>query len=207
MSMQLTIQNISKRFNREWIFKNLSYTFKSGNTYAITGPNGAGKSTLLQVLWGQMPPTSGSLSYTHLAGDIAIEDVYQHIAIATPYMELIDEFTLIEQLNFHFKLKKIRSGFTLDKIIDIIYLDQARGKQIANFSSGMKQRLKLALAFFTESKIIFLDEPGTNLDKKAFDWYLTWLNSLIGTNMIFIASNQQAEYPDNAIKIDISNYK
>jgi ABC-type multidrug transport system ATPase subunit len=202
----ITTENLSKRFNREWIFRNLNFTFTSGNTYAITGPNGSGKSTLLQVLWGQMPPSSGTLKY---AADesIALEDSFKHISIATPYMDLIEELTLTEQLDFHFKLRKPVNNLRIDEIISLMYLESARDKHIANFSSGMKQRVKLAQAFLTAADAIFLDEPGTNLDQQAFDWYLTQLNKVSGEKLIFIASNQPAEYPQNAVKIDILNYK
>jgi ABC-type multidrug transport system ATPase subunit len=199
-------ENLSKRFNREWIFKNLNYTFSSGNTYAITGPNGSGKSTLLQVLWGQMPQSSGTIRYQN-ASEIPMEDFHRHITIATPYMDLIEEFTLLEQLQFHFSLRMAAGNMSLDEMIRLMYLEPARNKQIVNFSSGMKQRVKLGLAFFTDADVMFLDEPGTNLDKQAFEWYLKQLTAVIGKKMIFIASNQPAEYPDNAVKIDILKFK
>ena len=205
--MDITVNDLSKRFNREWIFRNFSHTFSSGTTYAITGPNGSGKSTLLQVLWGQMPQTGGLISYTDEKRTIPIDEIYQNISIATPYLDLIDEFTLLEQVQFHFKMKKSRNGLGVDEIIELMYLGPARDKYISNFSSGMKQRLKLGLAFFTESDIIFLDEPGTNLDKQAFDWYLNQLHGLDRECLLFIASNQPAEYPEHAVKIDILGYK
>jgi ABC-type multidrug transport system ATPase subunit len=200
-------ENLSKRFNREWIFKNLNYTFTSGNTYAITGPNGSGKSTLLQVLWGQMPQSSGNIFYSNLQNNIAVEDVFKHISIATPYMDLIEEFTLLEQLQFHFKLRKAHNNLSSEELLKVMYLESARDKYISNFSSGMRQRVKLALAFFTEADVIFLDEPGTNLDRQAFDWYLKYLDEVRENKLIFIASNQPSEYTSDAVKIDILTYK
>jgi ABC-type multidrug transport system ATPase subunit len=203
----IEVSDLSKRFNREWIFKGFQYTFASGNTYAITGPNGSGKSTLLQIIWGQVPPTSGKLAYRFLNNEVEMENLHHHVAIATPYMDLIDEFTLEEQLKFHFSLRKIRSGLTINEAIERMYLMPAQNKFIGNFSSGMKQRLKLALAFFTEADVIFLDEPGTNLDKQAFGWYLHELNRLPREIISIIASNQPTEYPENASKIDILSFK
>ena len=113
----------------------------------------------------------------------------------------------IEQLQFHFKLKTPRDGMTIDQMIERLYLSAARDKYISNFSSGMRQRVKLGLAFFTQAEMIFLDEPGTNLDNQAFEWYLAQLRALPADSMVFIASNQPAEYPVNAHKIDISSYK
>lgn len=200
-------EGLSKRFNREWIFKNLKYTFQSGNTYAITGPNGSGKSTLLQILWGQLPQTSGAITYTLKNTRIPVEEVYRHIAIATPYMDLIEEFTLLEQIEFHFRLRSVRSGLSINDLIDKLYLSQAREKHISNFSSGMKQRIKLGLAFYTESSVLFLDEPSTNLDAQAFGWYRQNLSEIPKDQLIIIASNQSAEYPENSIILNMSEFK
>lgn len=203
----ITVDSLSKRFNREWIFRNLSFTFESGNTYAITGPNGSGKSTLLQIVWGQMPQTAGTLRYYINQQPLEIDSVFHHVAIATPYMDLIDELTLAEQLRFHFKMKKSRDNLSIEALMKIMYLYDARDKYIANFSSGMRQRLKLALAFFTDAHAVFLDEPGTNLDNTAFEWYRERLNNLPKECLVMIASNQPAEYPQDAVKLDIMSYK
>jgi ABC-type multidrug transport system ATPase subunit len=206
---QLTIQvnNLSKRFNREWIFKNLTYTFQAGKTYAITGPNGSGKSTLLQILWGQLPQTSGSIQYTLPSQLIPVEDIFRHVVIATPYMELIEELTLEEHLRFHFNLRSMRAGYTLESLLDKLSLTHARDKRISEFSSGMKQRVKLGLAFFTHADAIFLDEPGTNLDEQAFAWYKEQLAELPKESLIFIASNQRNEYSDTAEVLNLAIFK
>ncbi|WP_333821073.1 ABC transporter ATP-binding protein [Ohtaekwangia sp.] len=201
------VSDLGKRFNREWIFRNLNYTFQAGQTYAITGANGSGKSTLLQVIWGQMPPSKGTVKYITEGVETTAESVFQRIAIATPYMDLIDEFTLQEQLDFHFKLRSPRYNLKTSEMIERMYLTAARDKYISNFSSGMRQRVKLALAFYTEADMVFLDEPGTNLDQRAFDWYLHELHQLPAHTTIFIASNQPAEYPASAHKIDIMQFK
>lgn len=205
--IRIELSDLGKRFNREWIFRDMTEVFHPGQVYAVTGPNGAGKSTLLSVLWGQTPPSQGSLRYQCEKRIIPDDEIYRHIAIAAPYMDLIEEFTLAEHLRFHFSMKPARTGLTIDAMISKMYLDDARDKVISNFSSGMKQRLKLALAFFTDADILFLDEPGTNLDRKAFDWYLGRLNEVPSGCTIFIASNQETEYPLNAQKVEITRFK
>lgn len=206
-TLAITVQDLSKRFNREWIFRRLNYEFSSGKKYAITGPNGSGKSTLLQVLWGQVPQSSGLLEYRKGTTQIPMEEIFRCVAIATPYMDLIDEFTLDEMLNFHFKLRKLRSGFTLQDLPGLMYLEEARDKQLINFSSGMKQRLKLAMAFYTDADVFFLDEPGTNLDIKAFAWYLSELAKLPEKAIVVIASNNPEEYPEDASILHILDFK
>lgn len=204
----ITTEGLGKRFNREWIFRNLDTTFIPGAIYAVTGPNGSGKSTLLQVLWGQMPPSKGVVTYARGGTVLPGEDVYRHVAVATPYMDLIEEFTLEEQLRFHFSLKKARYGLSPADMLERMYLADARHKVIGNFSSGMRQRVKLALAFYTQADLVFLDEPGTNLDDRAFTWYLDGLRQLLTTGCtVWVASNEPAEYPAEAHKVDIMRYK
>lgn len=205
--VRIVLSGAGKRFNREWIFREVSETFHPGQIYAITGPNGAGKSTFLSVLWGQTPPSQGSVRYEAEKRNIPDDEIYRHLAIAAPYLDLIEEFTLMEHLQFHFGMKPAREGLSPEGILEKMYLGHARDKHISNFSSGMRQRVKLALAFFTEADLLFLDEPGTNLDRQAFEWYLRQLDAVPPGCTIFIASNQEAEYPLNAQKIDITRFK
>jgi ABC-type multidrug transport system ATPase subunit len=207
LNLGIKVRGLGKRFNREWIFRNLDYTFQPSKIYAVTGPNGSGKSTLLQVLWGQLPQSTGELIYAHSSGEIPIDEIFKHLTIATPYLDLIEEFTLSEHLLFHFKLKRSRNGMKEDEILEKLKLSDARNKHIANFSSGMKQRVKLGLAFFTDADLIFLDEPTTNLDSDTTAWYHYQLKNLPSHCTIFIASNQPDEYPAHAQIINILDFK
>lgn len=204
--MKIEAKDLSKRFNREWIFKNLSFQFTE-TRYAIVGPNGSGKSTLLQILWGQMLPSRGEIIYSQHDKLIPADEIFNHIAIATPYLELIDEFTLTEMVEFHFHFKKARQNKTTRELLELFELSHAHDKVISNFSSGMRQRLKLGLAFNSQVDILFLDEPTTNLDKKAITWYQQQLAALPAKTMVLIASNQEHEYPATATKLDILKYK
>src|SRR5258708_7311157 len=122
-------------------------------------------------------------------------------------MELIEEFTLTEMVRFHFRFKHTRNTLTTQEIIDQMDLGHASNKLISNFSSGMRQRLKLGLTFSADSPMLFLDEPTTNLDKKSTSWYHDQVGQLPPELLIFIASNQEQDYPVAARKIDISTYK
>ncbi|CAN5355562.1 hypothetical protein BH09BAC3_BH09BAC3_09380 [soil metagenome] len=204
--MTITAENLGKRFNREWIFRDFSYSFESG-VYAITGPNGSGKSTLLQVLWGQLPASDGQLNFTSDKVSIPVEEIHQRLVIAAPYLDLIEEFTLEEMLKFHFSFKKIRDGKSIEEIIELLELARARKKTISHFSSGMRQRLKLGLAFFSDVEMVFLDEPTTNLDKQAVAWYWRNFEAVKDKAIVLIGSNLENEYPTNAVKIDLLKYK
>ena len=204
--MRLEAVNLGKRFNTEWIFRKLEFSFEPGKIYAVVGPNGSGKSTLLKVLWGQLPPTTGEVRLYINGSLVPASDCYQHTAIATPYMDLIEEFTLREMISFHFKFKKVRENLPIDEIIARLEFEAAIDKNIGSFSSGMKQRLKLGLAFFSDTPLLFLDEPSTNLDEAANRWYHSLLGQA-GARTIIIASNQNDEYPANAIKLNITSFR
>lgn len=205
--MKIVAENLGKRYNREWIFKKLNFVFEQNQSYAIVGPNGSGKSTLMQVLWAQAPASTGTVRYVLNEVPIPAEDVYQHVAIATPYMDLIEEFTLSEMIRFHFKFKRIANKLTVENLADVMELGHAQNKLISNFSSGMKQRLKLGLAFFTDTPVLFLDEPTTNLDKRAIEWYQVKLRESGASRLVLIASNTEYEYPENCQKVDLTSLK
>ncbi len=207
MNIQLCTENLGKRYHTEWIFRNLSYTFKSGSLYAITGPNGSGKSTLLKLISGQLPPSEGKVTYYVNNRPVPAEHVYSYLCMAAPYLELMDELTLLEQLQFHFSLKQLIKGYTLKQVIEDMYLTEATHKHLGNFSSGMKQRVKLGLCFFTDCPVVLLDEPSSNLDSKAMNWYREKLLQQKNDRLFIIAGNNPQEYPPATPVIDITEWK
>ena len=205
--MEIRLNNIGKKFNKEWIFRNVNLEFKKNKSYALTGPNGSGKSTLLQVIGGFIPPNSGHVEY--LVNNRKIDDqfFYQYIVIAAPYLELIEEYTLKEFLTFHFRFKKIKPGYSIQQIIESMRLKKASDKIIKNFSSGMKQRVKLGLAFFSDAPVILIDEPTTNLDEQGVHWFLDHMNKLKSNRLILMCSNQVSEYSLCEHKINLMDFK
>lgn len=192
--MELKLNGASKRFQFEWIFKNISLHIPAFSHWAITGSNGSGKSTLLKCLSGINPLTQGSISYFSEGKEINGNDIFKSLVISAPYMELPEEFTLREFLQFHFKFKSPSDNMTLDRMIEIMYLKGHQNKPISQFSSGMKQRLKLGLCFFSESKLVFLDEPTSNLDEQGIVWYLQLVKEFSKKKTLFICSNDPKEY-------------
>lgn len=184
------MQNAGKRFNRDWIFRSCSHEFLPLHSYAITGPNGSGKSTLLQVIAGATLHSEGLISYTN--NQQAVAEPYKLISIAAPYMELIEELTATEMLKFHAAFKPL--NLSIPEMLAAVQLDKAANKQIRYFSSGMKQRLKLAQAFFTDTPALLLDEPTTNLDKDGVQVYRTLMQTQLGKKLIIISSNVIEEY-------------
>jgi ABC-type multidrug transport system ATPase subunit len=205
--VNITLQNIGRRFNREWIFRGVEYTFRGGESYAILGSNGSGKSTLLQVLNGSLTPSAGTISYELDGKEVAVEDVFQHLSLAAPYMEMIEEFTLAEMIDLHFKFKSYKAGMDNKAVIDLLAMDTNKNKLIRYFSSGMKQRLKLALAFCSDTPILMLDEPTSNLDAQGVDWYLGLVEKFALNRLTIICSNQPHEYGFCGHQLSISDYK
>jgi len=205
--VHLSLAGLGKKFDREWIFRNLTLDALPGQPVAVTGPNGSGKSTLLQVICGQMPASEGTISY-QLAGRFTEPDaVFRHLTFAAPYLELIEEFTLDELVRFHGRFKTFRHGLSPNALLDLLELTPARGKPLRHFSSGMKQRVKLGLALYSEASLVLLDEPTANLDARGAAWYRHHVTRLPPDVTLLIASNQPAEYEFCERVVDILDYK
>ncbi|WP_341224767.1 ABC transporter ATP-binding protein [uncultured Arcticibacterium sp.] len=205
--MDIKLENIGKKFSNEWIFKNLSFTFKGGKKYAVTGFNGSGKSTLLQVTSGLVPANLGKIQYRKNGENIPEDTVYKHVYITAPYIELIEEYTLSEAIDFHVKFKPFKKRMNKEDFLALIYMEKEANKLIKQFSSGMKQRLKLGLAFCSESDAIFLDEPTTNLDEQGIQWYLAMVSKLEPTKLVIISSNDDREYGFCDEVLAVNDYK
>jgi ABC-type multidrug transport system ATPase subunit len=208
--MVVSLSDIGKRFNRDWIFRHVNHTFSSGNSYAITGPNGSGKSTLLQAIAGSLHLSEGALAYAKDGQDakpVEPEHCYQYISIAAPYLELIEEMTGREFLHFHRQFKSLLSSVTIEEILTEIGLENAMNKQIRYFSSGMKQRLKLAQAVFSDVPVLLLDEPCTNLDKPGYELYHSLINKYCLRKLIIVSSNDAMEMDFCNERLNILDYK
>jgi len=205
--MKISLTDAGKRFNRDWIFRHLTYEFSAGQSYAIVGPNGSGKSTLLQVLSGSMHLNEGNGQWTIDNGQLANENVYGYVSICAPYLEVVEEMTLPEFLNFHSGFKPFLSSITSDKIISILGLENAINKQIRNYSSGMKQRVKLAQAIFSDVPVVLLDEPCTNFDAAGIRLYHDLINEYCRNRMVVVSSNDEVEYGFCTSKLLMSDYK
>jgi ABC-type multidrug transport system ATPase subunit len=189
--MEITLREASKRYGYTWIFRNLDLSLTEGSRTAILGANGSGKSTLLQVLSGAQALSDGSITWQHNEKLVPVEKVYEHISIAAPYLELIEEFTLVELVNFHFSLKKPRFNLSTHAIIERSGLRDKCRYPIMYFSSGMKQRTKLLLALIADSPMVLLDEPLSNLDADAAVWYRQLVDDFGANRTMLVCSNHQ----------------
>ncbi len=206
--MNITLSNTGKRFNREWIFRKFNHCFLQGQSYALTGANGSGKSTLLQIIAGATLHSEGTINYelaTNTEDKFSNENAYRHISIAAPYLDMIEEMSANEFLHFHASFKPLTKSFS--EILSAVGLEKAAEKQIRYYSSGMKQRLKLAQAFFSDTSVLLLDEPTTNLDEDGIAIYKYLWNSQSENRLVIVSSNDKQEYEKCEEVIFLGDYK
>jgi ABC-type multidrug transport system ATPase subunit len=192
--MKISLEHISKRFQRHWIFKDVNYSFTAPGAYAILGQNGSGKSTLLRIIAGMQNPSLGKMHfYSNDDRALPVDELFQHISFCAPGMELVEELTLREFFEFHFSFKRPLPGLTIDRIIELSGLIDIKDKPIGDYSSGMKQRVKLAQAIFSDTQVILLDEPCTNLDQQGMGQYTQWIEQYGKDRLTIVASNDPRE--------------
>ncbi len=208
--MQISIQltDIGKKYIDEWIFKNISLTINPSEKIVVLGANGSGKSTLLQTIASFLIPSKGNLIWSNGTEKIEDELIYKHLSMASPYMELIEDFTLTETVEHQKKFKPFLTDFSSKEIIDIMQLQHTSEKYLKNYSSGMRQRVKLGLAVLADCPILLLDEPCTNLDAKSIEWYQDLIKQYALQKTIIVCSNTvKEEYSFCNKTIEIEKYK
>ena len=212
--IQLLASDVGKKYRREWVFRHLDLNLTSQPSstgmainYTFVGPNGSGKSTLLQLLSGALPTTEGTLTYALNGKTVDSDDWFRQVVIAAPYLELIEELTLSEMLTFHRQFKPFKENMPNEEAADRMLLKPAMHKEIKFFSSGMKQRVKLGLAFFSDVPLIILDEPTSNLDRQGTAWYHEQVRLLRPDQLLLIGSNDPAEYDFCPNVLDVMQWK
>ena len=206
--MTVSFKDAGKRFNQDWIFRHLDYTFDSSLKYAIVGGNGSGKSTLLKSILGYSPLSEGSMQCTLNGNDLSHEATYKHFSFCSPYMELYEELNLTELVDFHKKLKPLKAELDTESFIERIELGHAKKKPVKYFSSGMKQRVRLGLAILSNTEALLLDEPISNLDKKAINWYKELVQEEIDGRLVVVESNlTEDEYFFSTEILNVEDFK
>lgn len=203
-------EDCGKRFNDEWIFRHFNFRFLPAGKYAITGPNGSGKSTLLQIISGAIVPSEGKMLVQDAAGkkpNAISEELHQYFSLAAPYLDVLEEMTATEFLKFHAAFKPLLPEISPSEILQLVGLSRAAAKQIRYYSSGMKQRMKLAQAIFSDVPVLLLDEPCTNFDEAGFALYHQLIDRYCSNKMVIVSSNDPNEYEFCQERIHIPDYK
>jgi heme exporter protein A len=187
--------DIAKDFNRRPIFRDISFSLSSHSSLAITGKNGAGKSTLSKILAGLMSSTRGSITYTLNDKQIGIEEFKHYIGFVSPYLNLYDEFTALENLQL---LSRIRATTQqnedrMKELLSLVNLWRRRDDLVGAFSSGMKQRLKYAFALLHNPIVLILDEPTSNLDEEGIEFVQRMVKQQKEEGVLIVATNDKEE--------------
>ena len=191
--LRITLEDVSKRFGRQWILRHRSEAYVAGERYGIRGRNGSGKSTLLRLLAGQLSPTRGRVTFTLDGRRFPVEEMYRHVSWTGPYFEIVEELTVEEFLKYHFTLKPLLPGHDVARVVDRIDLRAARHRPLKDCSSGMRQRVLLASALFAATPLLLLDEPTVTLDAASADWFDATLQDCAAGRLTVIASNDERD--------------
>lgn len=189
--VKVTLENISKKFSAHWVIRDFSHVFEEGGSYALLGSNGSGKSTLMQIVSGFLSPVSGKVIYESGSVPVKRENVHRYLSLAAPWSDPADDLTLQELLEFHIKFRPLLPGISVAEALRISGLEHAKDRLIRNYSSGMKQRVRLLLAVLSQSSALLLDEPSSNLDAAGIEWYRALLRSYGLDRLVIVASNHQ----------------
>jgi ABC-type multidrug transport system ATPase subunit len=194
--VSINLTKASKRFGRHWIIQDFTESFRTGELIGIKGRNGSGKSTLLRILCGQLTPSRGSIEFSVGGKDISPPERYKHVSWTGPYLEIIEELTIMEFLRFHFKMKPLAPGLKLADIPVHLELDHVRNRKLTDCSSGMRQRVLLGSAIYSATEVMLLDEPTVTLDEEAAVWFHNQLSEFKKNRLVFVASNDPEDLRD-----------
>jgi len=195
--VQVEFSEVAKRFDERVVFRSVSGTATPGEVLAVTGPNGSGKSTLLAILCGLLRPTKGEVRYLNCDDDVEIErgDWKRQLGIVAPAMSLYEELDAMENLRFFARVRGLLSeGDRCRECIDQVGLDPSRRTLVGGYSTGMRQRLKIAQAMLHDPEVLFLDEPSSNLDPAGRDWLEAFVRSAVKQQKtVILATNDTRE--------------
>ena len=201
--LKIETSGLGKIYGGQWVLKNLTFTINEGEHMAFIGKNGSGKSTLIKMLAGNVSPDAGEIKWQAAGRDLKAADIYKHIAFAAPYLSVPDELTLSELLSFHGQFKKASPG--LGGLVEGCGLGPHRQKPIKEFSSGMRQRVKLLLALGFAEPLLLLDEPTANLDEQGIRWFHSAFHEFSQGRTVLLASNIPSEYAGIERRLGLSN--
>ncbi|MDX1530998.1 MAG: ATP-binding cassette domain-containing protein [Rhodothermales bacterium] len=161
----LSARGLGKRFGRRVLFRQLAFEVGPGEAVAVTGPNGSGKSTLVQIVAGVQAPTAGSVALTLDGAAVPAEARPLRAGLVAPYLHLYDGFSAAENLDFLARARRLPDrAARVGAVLERVGLGGRGGDPVGTFSSGMRQRLRLASALLSAPPLLLLDEPTSNLD-------------------------------------------
>lgn len=201
--MHISLHDLGKRYGYQWIIRNIELDIPSGHILGVKGHNGSGKSTLLNIISGLISASDGEIKYEWQGKNIDRGQIFQHLSYVAPYIQVVDHFTLREMYEHQAQFKPMRIS-NCDEFVALTQLGYQEGKYIKDYSSGMRQRVQLALGILADTPLLLLDEPTSYLDTSAKQWYHDLLAQHLGDRTIIIASNDDSDLVECQQIIDIA---
>jgi heme exporter protein A len=194
-SVRISFADVAKRYDLRVVFKSVSGEAVPGEVLVITGPNGSGKSTLLAILCGLVRPTRGSVSHVLNGNEIGRDDWRHHLGIVAPAMSVYEELDGMENLRFFADVRGLaRDDARCHECLALVGLESERRTPVRGYSTGMVQRLKIAQALLHDPPVLFLDEPGSNLDPAGKEWLTDYVRGLLAVGKtVILATNDRDE--------------
>lgn len=187
--------NLSKKFGQRLVFSGINLELNSGDSVAITGSNGSGKTTLVKLLVKLIRPSSGNVSYLDNGNAIEEDVLRSRVSFVSPYLNLYDQLSGEENLNFFASVRGGNiTGKEIESLLDKVGLARRGLDLVATYSTGMKQRLKYALALSNNPQFLFLDEPMSALDDSGKDIVKKIIDEHRQNCIIVLATNEKEEY-------------
>lgn len=165
LPLRLTARGLGQQFDRLVLFREMHFAAHHGEFVAITGANGSGKSTLLRILLGLLTPTVGAVQLQVDGQAVPRTERVQHMGLVAPYLGVYDALSARENLTFLAQARRVRRREArIEAVLDRVGLAARAHDRVGTYSSGMRQRVKVAAALLHRPPILILDEPSTNLD-------------------------------------------
>jgi heme exporter protein A len=192
--IQLTVTDLRKDFNRRPIFSGISFGLGAGQTLAISGRNGSGKSTLLKIVASLLSQTAGTVTLTVDGTEVPPRWMFRHIGMVAPYLHLYEEFTALENLTLMDRIRGAsHAPAEYRELLSMVSLEKRKHDIVRTFSSGMKQRLKYALAWMERPRLLLLDEPRTNLDADGIAMVKRLFDEQRREGIVIVATNEEED--------------
>jgi heme exporter protein A len=204
--VKLEVSSLKKIFDRKIIFKDVDFTLNTFDSIAITGKNGSGKSTLIKILANVFTQTTGQVTLTIDGKNIEKQYYYKYIGFVSPYLNLYDEFTGYENLKIIAEIRGLAET-NIEPVLKRVGLWERRNDLLKIYSSGMKQRLKIAFSIIHEPEILLFDEPTSNLDAEGVRLIDSIAEEYKNRSILIIATNDEHERSLCDKEINLNNYK
>ncbi len=189
------VNKLSKRFGTRRVLEDVSFSLTIGDSLAVVGKNGSGKTTLLKILAGLAAPTRGTVVFSNEKEKLDRAGVRSRLSYVGPELTLYDSLTAAENLTFFAAMRGTPVDTAwVEAMLAALQLGGRGDDFYGAYSSGMKQRLKYAVALLNDPVYLLLDEPTANLDEEGKGIVAEIIARQKKNGIVIVATNEAGEY-------------